>query len=93
MKPVVLMQLAAPCAGEAGAQDRPDALKQHQRPDDPEEDNKAELDDNINLAKFTQERKQCHPDGGPEKTASEQHQPHLDIDVATPKMGENPGYG
>ena len=70
---------------------RPHAFDEHQRSDDAQEHDVGYLDDDVDLAGLTQERKQPDTEGRSDDTTDQQHDPHLEIDITAPPMGDDPG--
>ena len=85
------MQLAAP--GDAGfpAQDGAAAFDQHQPAHRAEKHDVEPGDQKIDLADLPQRREHPNPDAGTDEAAGNQNCPHLEIDVAPPRVGQHAG--
>jgi hypothetical protein len=62
--------------------DRADALDQHQRANRPEKRDVGQRNDELELAKLTQQADKLDADHRPDQAASKQDQSHLHVDVA-----------
>ena len=77
----------------AGAADGADALDHHQAADRAEEQDVAQRHEQIELTDLAQDTHQPHADGCADHTSGDQHQAHLDVDVAAPVLGDGTADG
>ena len=87
----MFVQLAAR-ALLAPAQQRTDALDQHQPADASEKENVGQRDDEIDLSDGLKNAKDPYAECRSASAADQHHQPQLDVDVLAPPMGKHARY-
>ena len=80
-------------AGLAGLGDGVQALDEHQRADDAEENHVGELDQQIDLPDGAQRIEKLHTERGTDQPANQQHAAHLQIDGFALEMRQHAGKG
>ena len=65
------------------------AFDEHQHADDAEEDDVAQLDEQIDLARLAQEAEDLHPGGRPDQAPRQKDEAHADVDCLALEMGED----